>query len=254
MKLGFCCPPEKAAFAKASGCDYVELNFTAIARQSEMAFAQTAALLAEAGLRAEAMNCFIPGDFALQALTDPQPLEIFLRLGMARAKALGTRVIVFGSAAARRLPAGKSKQEGWGALCPVLRLAGALAGENGLSLAIEPLRYAECNCVNTLREGLRLAALAGEANVFVLADLYHMGENGEDYADLLLAGNKLRHCHIGRPAGRYYPLPGDGYDYTPFFAALRKIGYAARLSIEAAAPGGAEGLAESIAYLRELAH
>jgi sugar phosphate isomerase/epimerase len=95
--------------------------------------------------------------------------------------------------------------------------------------------------------------LANHPNMKVLADMYHMGENGEEYSDILFADADLRHCHIARPEGRKYPLPGDGYDYAPFFAALRQIGYAGRLSIEASPVNGPEDLPVCVEYLRSLA-
>ena len=198
------------------------------------------------------MNSFIPGDFRLCRLKDTAELQAYLRQGFARAKALGTRVVVFGSAGARRLPKGVSKEEGRAALLPYFQLAAALGEEAGIVIAIEPLCYAECNAVNTLREGLALAELGARPNLRLLADMYHMGENGEDFADLTLAKEYLAHCHIGRPEGRTYPLPDDGYDYTPFFAALKGIGYEGRLSVEAAPKNGPEDLDTSVKFLRML--
>jgi len=45
MKIGFCASADHAARAKAAGCDYIELNFTGVARMSEEEFARAAALL-----------------------------------------------------------------------------------------------------------------------------------------------------------------------------------------------------------------
>jgi len=254
MKIGLCCGAQDAAQARAAGCEYVELNFTTVARQSEEEFAQTAAALEAAGLGSEAMNCFIPGDFRLCKLSPETygDLELYLRQGMARARALGAQYVVFGSAGARRLPAGVEKPEGWQKLVPIYRLAGELAAQYGLTIVIEPLNTREDNAINTLREGLDYMGLVDRPGVRLLADMYHMGENGEGYEAVLAAGDDLRHCHIARPDGRVYPLPGDGYDYAPFFAALREIGYAGRLSIEASNPGGPECLAQCVEYLRSL--
>ncbi|MDR3313340.1 MAG: sugar phosphate isomerase/epimerase [Oscillospiraceae bacterium] len=252
MKYGVCCPAGQAAWAREAGCDYVELNFTAVAEADAAAFAAIERDLALGGLRAEAMNCFLPGRFALMALTDTQELQAFLRIGFTRAQALGTQVVVFGSAGARKLPEGVTKEQGIARLAPLLRLAGDIAASCGVRIAIEPLCYKECNAVNTLREGLALASVTGHSAVALLADMFHMGENGEKYEDILLAGERLIHCHIGRPGGRVYPLPGDGYDYAPFFAALAKNAYQGRLSVEAQAPNGPEDLATSITFLRSL--
>ncbi|MDR2686804.1 MAG: sugar phosphate isomerase/epimerase [Oscillospiraceae bacterium] len=253
MKIGLCASAEHAAAARAAGCEYIELNFTTVARMGEGEFAQTVAALEAAGLRSEAMNCFIPGGFNLYALEDGAEREAYMRAGMARAKALGTQVIVFGSSGARRLPEGVEKSEGLQQLLPWFQLAGELAAEAGLTMAIEPLSYTEDNAVNTLREGLALMHQVDLPGLRLLADMYHMGENGEDYGGILQAGADLRHCHIARPAGRKYPLPGDGYDYAPFFDALRQIGYAGRLSIEASPVNGPEDLPACVGYLRSLA-
>jgi len=253
MKIGLCASADNAARAKAAGCDYIELNFTGVTRMSEEEFAQTAEALKAAGLRAEAMNCFIPGDFGLYALEDGTQLRQYIRKGMARAKALGTEAVVFGSSGARKLPEGVEKPEGWQKLLPWFSLAGELAAEAGLTVVIEPLSTRECNAVNTVLEGLTLMRRVNQPGLRLLADLNHMGVNGEDCADILQAGADLRHCHIANPEGRVYPLPGDGYDYAPFFSALRGINYAGRLSIEAKPVNGPEDLPVCVEYLKQLA-
>ena len=237
MKIGLCTGADNAVLAKAAGCDYIEMNFTTVARQSAEDFAGTQAQLAAAGIPCEAMNCFIPADFQLVSpALDKTALKAYLDQGFARAQELGVEYVVFGSAGARKLPKGMAKPDGWEILAPVCRIAGDCAAQAGVTIVIEPLRTQECNAVNTLRDGLALMRLAGHPNVRLLADMFHMGENGEDMRDILDAGADLRHCHIGRPGGRVYPMPGDGYGYAPFFSALRGIGYAGRLSIEAGSP------------------
>ena len=252
MKIGYCASANEAARAKAAGCDYIELNFTTVARMSEEAFAETKAALEAAGMKSEAMNCFIPGDFNLYTLEDGAALEAYMRAGMARAVALGAQLVVFGSAGARKLPKGVEKAEGLRKLLPWFKMAGELAAEAGLTVVVEPLNYGEDNAVNTLLEGVALMKEVNLPGLRVLADMYHMGENGEDYSGVPLAGADLRHCHIARPAGRKYPLPGDGYDYAPFFSALRQIGYPGRLSIEASPVNGPEDLPVCVEYLRSL--
>src|SRR5207245_8369450 len=47
------------------------------------------------------------------------------------------------------------------------------------------------------------------------------------------AGGHIRHLHVANPEGRVFPRKADEYDYAPFFAALRTIGYDKRISVEA---------------------
>ena len=251
MKLGVCCSAGEAAWAKESGCEYVELNFTSVTDMDEEAFEEAKAALADAGMKSEAMNCFIPRRFPLMTLEDLGELEAYMYKGFGRARRMGTELVVFGSAGARVRPGGVTKEEGIQKLAPIFALAGRVAKEHGMRIAIEPLSYTECNAVNTLREGMALAKAANN-EVELLADMYHVARNNEDFGDILLAADILIHTHIARPEGRKYPMPGDGYDYAPFFAALKKAGYAARLSVEASAPNGPQDLAVTLAYLREI--
>ena len=251
MKLGVCCSAEEAAWAKESGCEYIELNFTNVTDMDNQAFAAAKAAMEAAGMKSEAMNCFIPKRFPLMTLDDLGELEAYMYKGFGRAKEMGTEIVVFGSAGARVRPEGISKEEGIGVLAPIFALAGRVAKEHGMRIAIEPLSYTECNAVNTLRDGMALAKAANN-EVELLADMYHVARNEEDFDDILLAADILIHTHIARPEGRKYPMPGDGYDYAPFFAALKKVGYQGRLSVEASAPNGPKDLPVTIGYLRQI--
>ncbi|MCL2445670.1 MAG: sugar phosphate isomerase/epimerase [Oscillospiraceae bacterium] len=254
MKIGICCGANRAELAKAAGCDYIEMHFTNIARLDDEAFDETLTELARVGMPCEAMNCILPADFALASPElDMVALSEFLEQGFARAKRLGAQVVVFGAGRARRLPEGITKETGWEILAPICRLAGDIAQKHGVVIAIEPLQTRECNVVNTLRDGLALMHLTGHAHVRLLADVFHMTQNGEDMQDIILAGENLRHCHIASPQGRLYPMPSDDYDYTPFFAALREIAYTGRLTIEADGPPSGDDAADlpvAVAMLR----
>lgn len=253
MRLGFCTDKNGLALAARAGCDYVEMSFTAVTRMEEADYTELLQAVGDAGLAVEAMNGFIPGDFSLCSLDGGKGVMDFVLKGMERAQRLGTQVVVFGSGAARRIPEGMEKEAALEQLAAFLRGAGEIAQNAGLRIAIEPLCYAECNAVNTLLEGWSLAKRCAREPVKVLADLYHMGQNGENMEDLYKVGADLIHCHIGRPGSRKYPMPEDEYDYTAFFRALKAIRYADRLSIEAGYPSSPEDLLPSVAYLRSLA-
>jgi sugar phosphate isomerase/epimerase len=84
-----------------------------------------------------------------------------------------------------------------------------------------------------------------------MADFYHMGTEKEDPAIIVEAKDHLRHFHIANPNKRVVPLEGDGYDYSGYFAAMKKIGYHGTISLEA--PGTKDFAADgprSLAFLR----
>jgi sugar phosphate isomerase/epimerase len=66
----------------------------------------------------------------------------------------------------------------------------------------------------------------------LLADLYHMEEEGDQVDGLAQYKGKIVHAHVARPGIRTCPLPNDKYDYLPFLKELETIG-CERCSIEA---------------------
>ena len=135
------------------------------------------------------------------------------------------------------------------------RVAAGYAHSAGIRLALEPLGRHECNFLHTVQEGLEIRRMAGEPEgLYVLADLYHMAHNGEDFSGILTAGERLAHCHIAAPGSRVFCMPGQADElYAGFFGALRGIGYTGRVSLEGRCQDMAQDLAPSIAYLRTLA-
>ena len=63
-----------------------------------------------------------------------------------------------------------------------------------------------------------------------------MNEEKEDWGILEEINGMLVHIHLSAPDGnhcRFFPAPGDIYDYSPFMSSLRINGYNKRISIEA---------------------
>jgi sugar phosphate isomerase/epimerase len=119
-----------------------------------------------------------------------------------------------------------------------------------MTIAVEPLRREETNIINSAAEGLQLVEAIGDPNFQLMIDFYHLASEHEDAAIVRRAAAHLRHLHMANPQGRVFPHEWSEYDYAPFFAALRQIGYGARISVEASTtdlPGDAP---RAIALLR----
>ena len=54
----------------------------------------------------------------------------------------------------------------------------------------------------------------------------------EDPAIVFKARAHLRHLHFANPQGRVFPQKWDEFNYAPFFANLKAIGYDKRISME----------------------
>ncbi len=256
MKFGVCAGIDALPTAAEAGCDYLEMGFATVAALPDEAFREVLDKVEASPIRVEAMNGFLPGTMRLTGpeADHEQPLP-FITKGFSRAKALGAQVVVFGSGGARSVPEGFPMEAAKEQMAAFARKAAACAREAGIRLALEPLSRHECNFLHTVKEGLEIYHMAGEPEgLCVLADLYHMASNGEDFSGILEAGPLLAHCHIAAPESRVYCMPGQADElYQGFFAALRAIGYTGRISLEGHCEDMRRELAPSVAYLRSLA-
>ena len=155
MKLGVCAQPEAAAVLAAAGFDYMEVNVVRDLQPElpDDAVAAQLTALRDLPLPAPVANVFLPGALKLTgAAVDLAAVERYVRTAFARAAAAGIEIIVFGSGAARRIPDGFDRARAWAQLVDFGRLIGPLAVDHGVTIAVEPLNYAECNVLNTVAE------------------------------------------------------------------------------------------------------
>jgi D-psicose/D-tagatose/L-ribulose 3-epimerase len=215
------------------GFDYIELSLADLAVMSEHDFVDLARRVDRSGIRCEACNNFFPrtirltGEEArLQAALD------YAAQALDRAERLGAGIIVFGSAGAKNVPDGFSRDTAWRQIVELLCRLGPRAAEHGLTIAIEPINREESNIVNLAADGLRLAREVDHPNIQLLIDYYHLTKECEDPAILIEAGTAIRHLHFARVEGRSFPLETETA-HSRFFAMMRRIRYAERCSMEA---------------------
>jgi sugar phosphate isomerase/epimerase len=235
---------------KAAGYDYIELAVgTVKPKELDWDGLETLlAQLAEAGLPCDAWNCLLPGELKVTGPdVDLQAVSDYIDLAFIRISKLGGRIIVFGSGGARRIPEGWPRDEAEAQLRAFLRLAASHAADHNLGIAIEPLRSAESNVINTVAEGLEYVRAVQSCRVQVLMDYYHLVEEGESLEVVQQAGNSLVHVHVATPGSR--KAPGlEEYDFVPLMRALKESDYKGRISIE----GGWNDLAAEAARALEV--
>ncbi len=252
VAVGYCGRLKDVSAAKAAGFDYIELATSEIAALSDADFAKVLAEIRAVGLPVPAANLFLPATLKVTGPdVDAEQQMAYVKQAFARMSQLGTEVIVFGSGGARRVPDGFDKAEAMKQLIDFGKRIAPEAQARGITIAIEPLRRQETNIINTAREGLELVAAIGHPNFQLMIDFYHLASEQEDPGIVLQAKAHIRHLHTANPQGRVFPLKWEEFDYGPFFANLRSIGYDKRISVEASTkdlPG--EG-PKAIALLRK---
>ena len=251
VQVGYCSTLKNIDAAKAAGFDYVELGTSEIAALSDEDYEKALAHIKQVGLPVPVTNLFLP---AALKVTGPQidrdQQMAYVRRAFARLARLGTEIVVFGSGGARRVPDGFPKDEAFKQLVEFGKRIAPEARAHGLTVAIEPLRREETNIINSAAEGLELVRAIDDPNFQLMVDFYHLASEKEDPAIVVRAREQIRHLHMANPQGRVFPLEWTEYDYAPFFATLRKIGYARRISVEASAKDFPSEAPKAIALLR----
>ncbi len=218
------------------GFDYIELPLAQMMDLPDEQFAALKRRVNAAKIRCEACNNFFPVNMKLTGPTvDKRQVETYYRGALKRAGELSVEYVVFGSGPAKNVPEGFPMAEGYRQVVNLLREISPVAGEQGIAIAIEPLRREECNLINTFKEGCRLAEEVGSPQVRVLVDYYHLTQEQEPVQNVLDLGREyLVHTHFARNEGRGYPetIEEDGA-YRPFIEALKAIAYQGRVSCEA---------------------
>ena len=234
VRVGYCTGLKNLEAAKAAGFDYVELSATEIANLSDADFDTAAAHVKQVGMPTPVANLFVPAAIKLTgSATDAAQQDAHVKKVVSRLSRLGTQTIVFGSGGARRVPEGFAKDEAFKQLVDFGRRAAVAAQAHGITITIEPLRQQETNIINSAAEGLELVKAIDHPNFQLMIDFYHLASEKEDPAIVVRAKDHLRHLHVANPQGRVFPQKWDEFDYAPFFAKLREIGYDRLISVEA---------------------
>jgi D-psicose/D-tagatose/L-ribulose 3-epimerase len=239
VSIGFCTGVAGLEEAKAAGFDYVELGVSAIARLPPLELEAALIRHRAIGLPTPVANGFLPAEVRVAGPeVDPDKQLAYVRVAFDRVVRFGVKLIVFGSPAARNVPAGFPRQEAMKQLVAFGKLIAPEAQRRGLVIGLEALRRQESNIVNTTAEALQVVRAVGHPSFQLTVDFYHLAIEKEDPAILLQAREHVRHLHFANPDGRVFPLDASEYDYYAFFENLRRIGYQGGLSVEARPKNG----------------
>jgi len=165
---------------------------------------------------------------------------------------LGGDLMVFGSPAQRRIPAGATRAQAADYALDTFDRALPGIAECGVKLCLEPLAPAEADFINTCDEAVGLLDRLPHTNFVLHLDVKAMSSEGTPIPELI-------HCHAAR-TGHFHANdanrrgPGFGTtDFVPIFRALKEVNYAGWVSVEVFdySPDPETIARESIRYMRE---
>jgi sugar phosphate isomerase/epimerase len=241
MKIGVCCGEREFNAAGRSGFAYVEMSAQTVRNLDAEALKALRERAFSEGLTIDGFNGFFSGEVSLY--DDPlEKITAYAEKNFYAARELGASYCVVGSGRNRFVPEGMDKKDAEAKFMEIMDGIGDKAGQYGVQVILEPLRYAETNLLNTLSEGIAFCRAVGNPNVSCLVDFYHFFMNGESYDifDTLRPG-EITHVHLARPnQDRVYPKKEDAPVLEQWAGLLRKIKYDRRISLECNWAGGFE--------------
>jgi D-psicose/D-tagatose/L-ribulose 3-epimerase len=250
VEIGVCAGTEDLGKAERWGFDYLEPAAAAIAALSATEFERVRQQVLASRLRCRSFNSLIRTMQVVGPEANLDAVSTYLNAALDRCRQLGARVVVWGSASSRNIPAGHSREQAWQEIKRFLQRAGDIAKSHELVIGIEPLRKQESNIINAGAEALRLVDEVKHPNVKMIIDYYHLRMENEDPDILVRARQHVVHLHFANPNGRRWPKSvDDDPEYGRFFQLVKQIGYTGGLSIEARGTFEEDGAA-SLAFLR----
>ncbi len=234
MKFGVCTGFENAPALKAAGFDYVELFVQGhlVPEKGDSEFLPIIERITSAELPCLAANGFLPGHLKVTGPdVNERKLTRYVENACGRALRSGIGKLVFGSGGARQIPEGFNRCEAKKQLVEFGKMAAHVASACGIVIVVEPLNNAECNVLTSVGEAAEYVREVDSHSFKLLVDAYHFMKDDNDYDALQNAGHLLAHAHIATAKSR--KAPGiEECDFSKFFHALKRIGYADTISIE----------------------
>ncbi len=167
---------------------------------------------------------------------------------------LGGDVMVFGSPAQRRIPAGTTGEQAAEYAADTFRRALPAITDCGVKLCLEPLTPQETDFINSCAEAVDLLDRVDHPNFVLHLDVKAMAAESTPTPELIRRyAPRMGHFHANDPNKRG---PGFGNtDFVPIFQALRESGYGGWVSVEVFdySPDPETIARESLRYMQECA-
>lgn len=229
-----------------SGYDFAESSVGLIMNISDEDFEK----VIENNVKIKICNSFIPS--RLKIVDDTPELWEWIEKSLWRMSRLSTEIVVLGSGGARRIPESMPYDEGFAKIEKFLVRCNELAKKHNIIIALEPLNHNESNFIPTVRSAYDLAKKLSLSNVKILADIFHMYVENEDFSVISETVDKICHVHINNPITRTCPTLEKNKYIEDFASALNSAKYNETVTIESSFEDFDTEIKDAIIYLRKV--
>ncbi|WP_168119053.1 sugar phosphate isomerase/epimerase [Paenibacillus sp. HB172176] len=249
MRFGICAPIEYASIVHEAGADYMECRVTDLQPLSpDHEVRDLLQVYKDSPIPIEAFNILLPSSMKLVGNdVNWDEIDRYLSTAMDRIGIIGGKTVVFGCGGGRMCPDSFSKSDAEEQIIAFLRMIGGHAQRNGVTVVIEALSRTISNTINSLTEAVLTAEETAMNAVQILADLYHMRKDGEDFNHIVRYKDRIRHIHLSDQS----MAPRTGNEVLNRFTdSIKRSGYDGRISIECKLSDVESGGKAGISFLR----
>jgi len=180
VKIGYCAALEKAGTLREIGYDFIEPRLLSYPLVDRATLAAAKVAVSRSKLPILAFGSFFPYDMRLVGPTvDKRAVKDYLARAAELTSAAGASVAALGSAWSRNVPPGWDRSPARAQLLEAYSWAADAFTGSGVTLAIEPQNRKETNIILSIEEAVGYAAQVDSPVLKVMADFYHMDEEGE---------------------------------------------------------------------------
>lgn len=247
QSLGWCAPLEQGAMVRDAGYDYLEPPLAPLMQPE--ARGNALRRLADAALPTPVFSSFFPRDMRIVGpAVDRADLKDYLARAAELLQKAGAHCAVMGSAWARNVPEGFSRDDARGQILDCCAMAADAFAGSGVVIGIEAQNRKEANIITSLGEAAWYARTVNRPEIRIIADLYHMDADAEPLAALAEVAPLIAHVQLA-DSGRLSPGTGHA-DFGTFFRLLRDGGYAGTVSVECMIAVAPDQMRRSQEFLR----
>lgn len=229
-----------------SGYDFAECSVGLIMNISDEDFEK----VVDHNVKIKICNCFIPSEYKI--VDDTPELWERIEKSFERMEKLSTEIVVLGSGGARSIPDTMDYNTGFKKVENFLIKCNDLAKKHNIIIAIEPLNHKESNFILTVSSAYKLAKKLDLSNVKILADIFHMYVENEDYSVISETVEDICHTHINNPYTRTCPTAEKNEQIEAFASALKDASYNRTVTIESSFEDFGSEIRTAITYLRKV--
>jgi sugar phosphate isomerase/epimerase len=149
-----------------------------------------------------------------------------------RAAAVGMNILVFGSGAARMVPANFDRASAKSQLLEFIRMSIEVLAPKDILLVAEPLNSGECNIMNSVPECIEYVHAINHEGFQCLVDSYHVWHDHQPLEPIAEAVPWIKHVHVSDVQDRNVPSEKSPHDYRGFFNMLQTADYDGPIAVE----------------------